>query len=112
MPSPAEGRSEDVRLRNRRLGRILLVVAAVVLSLPFVNHYVRGTPAQRVEDPPSEMVRRAGLLEGRGQTGRAAELYQRVLEIELADGDTLKPLVRAARAGLARIAVATPDSIP
>ena len=52
------------------------------------------------------MVRRAGLAEGRGDIELATQLYERVLELEMGESprDTLKALVRASRAGLARIA--------
>lgn len=106
------GHRADLRRRNRKLGWILLAVALTVLALPFVNHLIRGTPAQRAEDPPSEMVRRARLLEGRGNVDDATALYERVLELEGPAPDTMKPLVRAARAGLARIAELSRDPVP
>ena len=107
-----DGHRADLRRRNRRLGAVLLGVALTVLALPFLNHLIRGVPAQRAEDPPSEMVRRAGLLEGRGNIEDATALYERVLELEGPAPDTMKPLVRAARAGLARIAELARDSVP
>lgn len=95
-----------MRQRNRKLGRVLLAIGLVVLSLPLVTNLVRDPTAERPEDPPSEMVRRAGLAEGRGDVELATQLYERVLELEMGESprDTLKVLVRAARAGLARIA--------
>jgi hypothetical protein len=103
--SPQQRRAE-LRRRNRTLGRVLLAIGLIVLSLPLVNNLVRGPPAERAEDPPSEMVRKAGLAEGRGDTEFAAQLYERVLELEMGESprDTLKALVRASRSGLARIA--------
>ncbi len=97
-------RRKALRRRNRKLGRALLAVGLVVLSLPLVTNLVRDPNAERPEDPPSELVRRAGLAEGRGDADLARALYERVLELELASPrDTLKALVRASRAGLARI---------
>ena len=106
-PSQQQRRAE-VRQRNRKLGRVLLVIGLIVLSLPLVTNLVRDPGAERPEDPPSEMVRRAGLAEGRGDVELATRLYERVLELEMGESprDTLKALVRAARAGLARIAEA------
>ena len=97
-----------MRRRNRKLGRVLLAIGLIVLSLPLVTNLVRDPNAERPEDPPSEMVRRAGLAEGRGDIELATQLYERVLELEMGESprDTLKALVRAARAGLARIAEA------
>ncbi|MCY4648512.1 MAG: hypothetical protein OXE73_16720 [Gammaproteobacteria bacterium] len=99
-------RRAQFRLRNRKLGRVLLAIGLIVLSLPLVTNLVRGTDAERPEDPPSEMLRRAGLAEGRGDFELAAQLYERVLELEMGESprDTLKALVRASRAGLSRIA--------
>ena len=110
MPAqPSRSRQQrraDVRQRNRRLGRVLLAIGLIVLSLPLVTNLVRGTDAERPEDPPPEMLRKAGLAEGRGDIELATRLYERVLELEMGESpqDTLKALVRAARAGLARIA--------
>jgi hypothetical protein len=103
--SPQQRRVE-LRRRNRKLGRVLLVIGLIVLSLPLVTNLVRDPAAERPEDPPSEMVRRAGLAEGRGDIELATQLYERVLELEMGESprDTLKALVRASRAGLARIA--------
>lgn len=103
--SPQQRRVE-LRRRNRKLGRVLLVIGLIVLSLPLVTNLVRDPNAERPEDPPSEMVRRAGLAEGRGDIELATQLYERVLELEMGESprDTLKALVRASRAGLARIA--------
>ena len=103
--SPQQRRVE-LRRRNRKLGRVLLVIGLIVLSLPLVTNLVRGTDAERPEDPPPEMLRKAGLAEGRGDIDLATQLYERVLELEMGESpqDTLKALVRAARAGLARIA--------
>ncbi len=109
MPSepagPPQQRSAELQRRNAILGLILLVIALIVLSLPLVTNLTRGGTAERAEDPPSEMVRKAGLAEGRGDTELATRLYERVLELEMGESprDTLKPLVRASRAGLARI---------
>lgn len=104
-PRSQQQRRADVRRRNRKLGRLLLVIGLVVLSLPLVTNLVRGTDAERPEDPPPEMLRKAGLAEGRGDIDLATQLYERVLELEMGASprDTLKALVRAARAGLARI---------
>lgn len=110
MPSePSESpqqRRAALRRRNRTLGRVLLVIGSIVLSLPLVTNLMRDPTAERPEDPPSEMVRRAGLAEGRGDIALARQLYERVLELEMGESprDTLKALVRASRAGLARIA--------
>ena len=103
--SPRQRRAA-LRQRNRRLGRVLLVIGLIVLSLPLVTNLARDTAAERPEDPPSEMLRQAGLAEGRGDIEIATRLYERVLELEIGTSprDTLKVLVRAARAGLARIA--------
>ena len=103
--SPQQRRA-TLRRRNLKLGRVLLVIGLIVLSMPLVTNLVRGTDAERPEDPPSEMVRRAGLAEGRGDVELATQLYERVLELEMGESprDTLKALVRASRAGLARIA--------
>lgn len=102
---PPQPRRTEIQRRNTILGRILLVIALVVLSLPLVLNLARDTPPERAEDPPSEMVRRAGLAEGRGDIELATQLYERVLELEMGESprDTLKALVRASRAGLARI---------
>ena len=99
-------RRADVRQRNRRLGRVLLAIGLIVLSLPLVTNLVRDPTAERPEDPPPEMLRKAGLAEGRGDIDLATQLYERVLELEMGESprDTLKALVRAARAGLTRIA--------
>ena len=109
MSQPSESplqRRAELRRRNRKLGRALLVIGLVVLSLPLVTNLVRDTPPERAEDPPPEMVRKAGLAEGRGDIETARRLYERVLELEMGASprDTLKAIVRAARAGLARIA--------
>lgn len=103
--SPQQRRAA-LRRRNRKLGRVLLAIGLIVLSLPLVTNLVRDESVERPEDPPSEMVRRAGLAEGRGDTELATQLYERVLELEMGESprDTLKALVRAARTGLARIA--------
>ena len=105
-PRSQQQRRADVRQHNRKLGRVLLAIGLIVLSLPLVTNLVRDPNAERPEDPPSEMVRRAGLAEGRGDIELATQLYERVLELEMGESprDTLKALVRAARAGLARIA--------
>ncbi len=99
-------RRTQLRRRNRGLGRALLAVGLVVLSLPLATNLTRGTDPERPEDPPPEMLRKAGLAENRGDTELAAQLYERVLELEMGEAprDTLKAIVRAARAGLARIA--------
>ena len=102
--SPEQRRARN-RGRNRKLGRVLLVIGLIVLSLPLVTNLVRDTPAERAEDPPSEMVRKAGLAEGRGEIDLARQLYERVLELEMREPrDSLKALVRASHAGLTRIA--------
>ena len=103
---PPQQRSAELQRRNAILGRILLVVSLIVLSLPLVLNLTRDTPGRAGGGSAFGDGAQGRAGGGQGDTELATRLYERVLELEMGESprDTLKALVRASRAGLARIA--------